>query len=537
MRILILALILSINLTVWGNWSTAADNLRHTRSASSYIPPIINSDGSAVIIVDPNKVTAYGRASGSNWNTIGELFITDLIVNEYDSFDLYPLAHTSSLDKFALYKSRTSAYDGASGSSRIIPPKITILEYEGSIWSASEFSLPEKYGFIYDVGFSKNGKRIAIITSDESEDNFLYHSKILVYENILGSWILVGEPINYRSHSTRGIHLDENGDNIIIGFSRLENTLDPNFPVKAYTFSNGSWTQKGQNIYPKEDSDRHGWAVAISGDGQRIAISSPNYNFLGKVDSGAVDIYQFNENNWQLIAHLGGEYSGDLFGYEFSFSDNGNRIAIGSSYHDNDSGHIRIFDYNPTLNDYIPLGNHINGTEYESIGERFVMSGDGTIIVSINASWAAPMDSNSGVVTDTLKTYKFSVPIGESLDSDGDGLTNATEISIGTNPNSLDTDGDGLPDGWEVSRNLNPKIYSSDFINNINAYGYYSTDQIKDLRPSSTMIEVSEGRANITMTLEETSDLTDWTNATTSEKTIEVDAPSGTRFYRFKMTE
>ncbi|MDA9260969.1 hypothetical protein N9P58_03785 [Puniceicoccaceae bacterium] len=51
------------------------------------------------------------------------------------------------------------------------------------------------------------------------------------------------------------------------------------------------------------------------------------------------------------------------------------------------------------------------------------------------------------------------------------------------------------------------------------------------------MIEVYDGQADITMTLEETSDLTDWSNATTSEKTIEVDASSGTRFFRFKMTE
>ena len=61
--------------------------------------------------------------------------------------------------------------------------------------------------------------------------------------------------------------------------------------------------------------------------------------------------------------------------------------------------------------------------------------------------------------------------------------------------------------------------------------------EVRDARVGSTMIEISEGKADITMTLEETSDLTDWTNATTSEKTIEVDAPSDTRFYRFKMTE
>jgi len=62
-------------------------------------------------------------------------------------------------------------------------------------------------------------------------------------------------------------------------------------------------------------------------------------------------------------------------------------------------------------------------------------------------------------------------------------------------------------------------------------------DEVKDVRVGPTMIEVSDGKADITMTLEETSDLTDWSNATTSEKTIEVDAPSGSRFFRFKMTE
>ena len=62
-------------------------------------------------------------------------------------------------------------------------------------------------------------------------------------------------------------------------------------------------------------------------------------------------------------------------------------------------------------------------------------------------------------------------------------------------------------------------------------------DQVRDARVGSTMIVVSEGKADITMTLEETSDLSDWSSATTSEKTIEVDAPSGIRFYRFKMTE
>ncbi len=42
------------------------------------------------------------------------------------------------------------------------------------------------------------------------------------------------------------------------------------------------------------------------------------------------------------------------------------------------------------------------------------------------------------------------------VDTDGDGLSDDYETSIGTNPNNPDTDGDGLSDGNEVSRGTNP---------------------------------------------------------------------------------
>lgn len=42
------------------------------------------------------------------------------------------------------------------------------------------------------------------------------------------------------------------------------------------------------------------------------------------------------------------------------------------------------------------------------------------------------------------------------LDTDGDGVSDAEEISVGTNPNSNDTDNDGLLDGEEFVRGTNP---------------------------------------------------------------------------------
>ncbi|MCE9672523.1 Ig-like domain-containing protein [Myxococcus stipitatus] len=52
----------------------------------------------------------------------------------------------------------------------------------------------------------------------------------------------------------------------------------------------------------------------------------------------------------------------------------------------------------------------------------------------------------AGNVDDTPATYGWVV----TADADGDGLTDAEEQALGTDPNNADTDGDGLPDGIEV---------------------------------------------------------------------------------------
>jgi hypothetical protein len=57
-----------------------------------------------------------------------------------------------------------------------------------------------------------------------------------------------------------------------------------------------------------------------------------------------------------------------------------------------------------------------------------------------------------------------SPPPGVSLedwDADGDGLSNAFELSIQTNPLNPDNSGDGIPDGWAFVHGLNPLLDNS----------------------------------------------------------------------------
>jgi hypothetical protein len=64
-----------------------------------------------------------------------------------------------------------------------------------------------------------------------------------------------------------------------------------------------------------------------------------------------------------------------------------------------------------------------------------------------------------------------------------------------------------------------------------------SLEEVKDLRPGSTMIEIHNGQATLSMQVEESDDLGIWTNGGASTLQIPIDAEAGKKFFRFKMAE
>ena len=76
----------------------------------------------------------------------------------------------------------------------------------------------------------------------------------------------------------------------------------------------------------------------------------------------------------------------------------------------------------------------------------------------------------------------------ETLDSDGDGLTDAEEAALGTDPNDSDTDDDGLMDNEEVALGTDPTASDTD------ADGYDDGDEFQEgtdpLDPDSVIYEI-----------------------------------------------
>jgi hypothetical protein len=140
-------------------------------------------------------------------------------------------------------------------------------------------------------------------------------------------------------------------------------------------------------------------------------------------------------------------------------------------------------------------------------------------------------------------------------DTDSDGLSDGAETgtgafvdatNTGTDPHLPDTDSDGLSDFVETG--LDPTSNSQAAIDLLPSTGGGVAQSVYDAvvtelanareaRAGSTVIDVANDLADITLRVEQTSDVSDWSSATTSDHTIQLSAPAGASFYRFTIPE
>ncbi len=111
-----------------------------------------------------------------------------------------------------------------------------------------------------------------------------------------------------------------------------------------------AWNKIGQDIVGDADYDDFGYSVSLSDDGRTLAVGARSANGNNGYDSGRVSVYRMDdaESNWIKIGtnDIDGMAAGDMSGLSVSLSADGNKVAIGSPYNDDngdDSGHVRVY--------------------------------------------------------------------------------------------------------------------------------------------------------------------------------------------------
>jgi len=71
-------------------------------------------------------------------------------------------------------------------------------------------------------------------------------------------------------------------------------------------------------------------------------------------------------------------------------------------------------------------------------------------------AWQVMREQGIGITNANLRRIPVGIVEAGGGDADGDGLSDALEKAVGTNPEKADTDGDGIGDGRELNLNYNP---------------------------------------------------------------------------------
>jgi hypothetical protein len=199
-----------------------------------------------------------------------------------------------------------------------------------------------------------------------------------------GMGMITGVPIQLPGTYAGGsLDLDENGNNMVIGAYKANTNRGE---VYVYQRSGNTWTQRGQTLQGVNNYDEFGFDVSINNNGNTIAVGikgwddNPNNTTY---EIGQTAIYDWDGSQWvQRGTAIEGSNIFDQCGYAVSLSGDGDRIAVGyraSTLAFTGAGQVRIFDWNGTTwaqNGDPILGDGVNVFCGHSVG----LSDDGVVL-------------------------------------------------------------------------------------------------------------------------------------------------------------
>jgi len=180
----------------------------------------------------------------------------------------------------------------------------------------------------------------------------------------------------------QSVAISSDGNIVAVGAYRNDSNGPLSGHVRVYENIGGTWTQIGDDIEGEASGDGCGESIALSADGSIIAVGSPA-NDDGGADSGHVRVFENISATWTQIGDaIEGDAQFDYFGRSVALSADGSTVAIGSREHNGngpDSGQVKVFENVQGI--WTQIGQDIYGLQPgDGLGRSLSLSSDGSIL-------------------------------------------------------------------------------------------------------------------------------------------------------------
>ena len=295
------------------------------------------------------------------------------------------------------------------------------------------------------IAISQDGARIVIGASgNDSVGSASGHARVFGWDSALLTWSQLGTDIDGVAggdESGAAVAISENGNRVAIGSPYYDGSANSTGQVRVFEYDGNDWTQVGGDIEGGTLADWLGWSVAMSSDGNRIAVGAPQ-TYGGGSRYGFVRVLDWDSatSSWvQVGSELVAEAEGDRAGFALGMSADGTRLAVGAPANDGatgtNTGHVRVFEWDDVGLDWQQLGSDIDGdADYDFFGEAVSLSADGA-----HLAIGAPNNDAGGTSAGETSIYRWDdasdawIQVGDAISGAGQSAEAGSSVSIAAN--------------------------------------------------------------------------------------------------------
>lgn len=199
----------------------------------------------------------------------------------------------------------------------------------------------DEFGF--SAALSSDGTRLAVSANkyDGMSGNDTGQVRVFTWDGT--QWSALGQALEGTASGDEfgwSVALSDDGNSLAVGAKFSDGVNGDNSgQVRVFKWQNGTWQQLGQVLEGTAAADEFGWDVALSADGSRLLVGARLHDGLNGTDCGQVSVYEWSGSQWtQLGAKVDGQAAGDEFGVSVALSADGSRFYAGARLHDSSNG-------------------------------------------------------------------------------------------------------------------------------------------------------------------------------------------------------